>query len=131
MDEDTCGSCIYPRLFDRNRSEARTLQVKAPYSYTRRSAGPPGAVIAAQMMQEDENAAPEYGERVPYVVYYGKPKSSIRDQAIHPLDMLKSKDLLLHGRYYIRKKIIPPLSRIFNLIGADIMSWFDAVSTCL
>jgi DNA polymerase zeta len=79
------------------------------------------------MMQEDENAAPEYGERVPYVIYYGKPKSTIRDQAIHPLEMLKSKDLLLHGRYYIRKKIIPPLARIFNLIGADIMSWFDAM----
>jgi DNA polymerase zeta len=79
------------------------------------------------MLQEDENAAPEYGERVPYVIFYGKPNDSIRDQAIHPLDMLRSKDLLLHGRYYIRKKIIPPLARIFNLIGADIMGWFDAM----
>lgn len=79
------------------------------------------------MLQEDANAGPEYGERLPYVIHYGNPKSSIRDQAIHPLEMLRNQDLLLHGRYYIRRKIIPPLMRVFNLIGVDVMQWFDAM----
>jgi DNA polymerase zeta len=27
--------------------------------------------------------------------------------------------------YYIKHQIIPPLERIFNLVGADVSAWFD------
>jgi DNA polymerase zeta len=27
--------------------------------------------------------------------------------------------------YYVTRRLIPPLSRIFNLVGADVQAWFD------
>lgn len=27
--------------------------------------------------------------------------------------------------YYVAHRLIPPLSRIFNLVGADVQAWFD------
>jgi hypothetical protein len=31
----------------------------------------------------------------------------------------------LDASYYISRVLIPPLERIFNLVGADVRSWFD------
>ena len=31
----------------------------------------------------------------------------------------------MDAAYYISRVLIPPLERIFNLVGADVRSWFD------
>jgi DNA polymerase zeta len=31
----------------------------------------------------------------------------------------------LDASYYISRVLIPPLERVFNLVGADVRSWFD------
>jgi len=31
----------------------------------------------------------------------------------------------LDGDYYINKTLIPPLERIFNLVGANVRSWYE------
>ena len=31
----------------------------------------------------------------------------------------------LDADYYISKTLIPPLERIFNLVGADVRSWYE------
>lgn len=34
----------------------------------------------------------------------------------------------LDGHYYISRVLIPPLERIFNLVGADVRGWYDGMS---
>jgi hypothetical protein len=38
-----------------------------------------------------------------------------------------SRSLGIDAEYYIRNLLIPPLSRIFNLVGADVENWFDSM----
>jgi len=35
------------------------------------------------------------------------------------------RDMSLDAEYYISKTLIPPLERIFNLVGANVRSWYD------
>ncbi|KAI9802885.1 MAG: DNA polymerase zeta [Phylliscum demangeonii] len=35
--------------------------------------------------------------------------------------------LELDAEYYITKNLIPPLERIFNLVGANVRTWYDEV----
>lgn len=80
-----------------------------------------------------------YGERVPFVVVYGGPKSRLCDLVVPPQALIRSlgqyskeadsqaPKLRLHGLYYIDKQIIPALERVFQLVGADVRSWFDSM----
>ncbi|KAG6911957.1 hypothetical protein DXG01_000205 [Tephrocybe rancida] len=68
-------------------------------TYSEKGPPPPGVVVAAKRMVEDPTNEPQYGERVPR--------------------------LQLDAVYYISRVLIPPLERIFNLVGADVRSWFD------
>ncbi|CEP22500.1 unnamed protein product [Cyberlindnera jadinii] len=83
---------------------------------------PPGAIVSEKKMEEDERAKPEYKERVPYVIIE-EPGSILRQRARSPEEFLK-KGLKLDAEYYIVKTLIPPLERIFNLIGVDVKSWY-------
>lgn len=40
---------------------------------------------------------------------------------------MQYRSLGIDGEYYIRNLLIPPLSRIFNLVGADIEHWYDSM----
>ncbi|KAJ3091154.1 DNA polymerase zeta [Quaeritorhiza haematococci] len=93
-------------------------------TYSDRGTLPPGAMISLQKMQQDPRAEPHYGQRVPYVVVHGGPNDRVIDQVVPPEELLHSRNLRLHGTYYITKQIIPALSRIFNLIGIDLETWF-------
>ncbi|KAI8148312.1 hypothetical protein BJV82DRAFT_591635 [Fennellomyces sp. T-0311] len=87
---------------------------------------PNGARVAQSKMAIDPRDAPQHGERVPYVVVYrGGPNARLRDKVVRPEEILHDNSLLLDAEYYITKMIIPPLSRIFNLIGVDIKQWYD------
>jgi DNA polymerase zeta len=86
---------------------------------------------------DDPRAEPQYGERVPYVVKAGAPSSRLIDRVVSPEEILKDKyfalytitdrirDMRLDAEYYITKTLIPPLERIFNLVGANVRNWYE------
>lgn len=89
---------------------------------------PPGAIIANRNVNKDPRNEPQYRERVPYLIFQDSSKLRIRDRCISPEDFIKSyntlKPLSLDNEYYITRVLIPPLERIFNLIGVDIKGWY-------
>ncbi|ORY95935.1 hypothetical protein BCR43DRAFT_531657 [Syncephalastrum racemosum] len=86
---------------------------------------PHGAQVAQAKMMQDPRAAPQYGERVPYLVVYRGPNAILKDRVVRPEALLSDSSLRLDAEYYIRKQIIPPLSRVFNLVGVDIEAWYN------
>lgn len=94
-------------------------------TYSDKGPPPPGALISARRMLEDPRLEPQYGERVPYVVVTGGPGARLIDRCVAPDVLLNDAQSELDAEYYISKNIIPPLERIFNLVGANIRQWFD------
>ena len=86
---------------------------------------PPGAHLSVQKMEKDTNAEPEYGERVPYLVAHRGIQNRLIDNVILPKEFLEDPNAILNGEYYIMKQIIPPLERVFNLVGAGIFRLID------
>jgi DNA polymerase zeta len=94
-------------------------------TYSDRGPPPPGALIATRRMLADPRTEPQYGERVTYVVVTGAPGARLIDRCISPETLLQNDHLELDAEYYINKNLIPPLERIFNLVGANVRMWFD------
>lgn len=94
-------------------------------TYSDKGPPPPGALISTKKMLEDARAEPQYGERVPYVVATGAPGARLIDRCVAPEELLNSDHMELDAEYYISKNIIPPLERIFNLMGANVKGWYD------
>ncbi|OLL22088.1 DNA polymerase zeta catalytic subunit [Neolecta irregularis DAH-3] len=94
-------------------------------TYSDKGLPPPGALISARKMVNDPRAEPQYGERVPYVVITGAPGARLVDRCVPPEELLLNNHHRLDFEYYISKNIIPPLERIFNLVGANVRSWYD------
>lgn len=94
-------------------------------TYSERGLLPPGAMISTKKMVEDPRSEPQYGERVPYVVVTGAPGSRLVDRCVPPETLLHDAQLELDAEYYITKNIIPPLERIFNLVGANVRQWYE------
>ncbi|GEM06150.1 DNA polymerase zeta subunit [Rhodotorula toruloides] len=93
-------------------------------SYAEGRLPPPGAAVAARAMLRDPRAEPEYGERVPYVMFQAEPGQKQVHRAIAPTEFLADPRLRLDATHYIERMMIPPLERIFNLMGADVTSWY-------
>ncbi|KAK6341913.1 DNA polymerase zeta [Orbilia blumenaviensis] len=94
-------------------------------TYSEKGMLPPGALISAKKMLEDHRAEPQYGERVPYVVISGAPGARLADRCVPPEELLENSQNRLDAEYYISKNLIPPLERIFNLVGANVRGWYD------
>lgn len=94
-------------------------------TYSDKGPPPPGALISARKMLEDPRLEPQYGERVPYVVVTGGPGARLIDRCVAPEVLLNDAQQELDAEYYISKNIIPPLERIFNLVGANVRQWYD------
>lgn len=94
-------------------------------TYSEKGIPPPGALISTRRMLEDPRAEPQYGERVPYVVITGAPGARLIDRCVAPDVLLHDDQSELDAEYYISKNLIPPLERIFNLIGANVRQWYD------
>lgn len=77
------------------------------------------------MMAYDRRLEPRVGERVPYVVVYGIPGVPLIQLIRRPREVLQDPSLRLNATYYITKQILPPLARIFQLIGVDVFSWYQ------
>ncbi|NP_001163919.1 REV3 like, DNA directed polymerase zeta catalytic subunit L homeolog [Xenopus laevis] len=90
----------------------------------------PGACVPAleltrKMVAYDRRSEPRVSERVPYVIIYGSPGVPLIQLVRRPIDVLQDHNLRINGTYYITKQILPPLNRIFSLIGVDVFSWYD------
>ncbi|XP_038583793.1 LOW QUALITY PROTEIN: DNA polymerase zeta catalytic subunit [Micropterus salmoides] len=90
----------------------------------------PGACVPAleltrRMMAYDRRLEPRVGERVPYVVVYGLPGVPLIQLVRRPMEVLQDHSLRLNATYYITKQILPPLARMFQLIGVDVFSWYQ------
>ncbi|KAL5119469.1 DNA polymerase zeta [Pleosporales sp. CAS-2024a] len=94
-------------------------------TYSDRGPPPPGALIATKRMLADPHTEPQYGERIPYVVITGAPGARLIDRCVSPETLFQNDHLELDAEYYISKNLIPPLERIFNLVGANVRQWFD------
>ncbi|KAJ5153258.1 DNA polymerase zeta catalytic subunit [Penicillium canariense] len=94
-------------------------------TYSERGTLPAGAMISTKRMLEDPRLEPQLGERVPYVVVTGAPGSRLIDRCVAPEILLHDAQLDLDAEYYITKNLIPPLERIFNLVGANVRQWYD------
>ncbi|BDD63382.1 DNA polymerase zeta [Monascus purpureus] len=94
-------------------------------AYSERGPLPPGAMISTKKMLEDPRSEPQYGERVPYVVITGPPGSRLVDRCVDPETLIHNAQIELDSEYYITKNIIPPVERIFNLVGANVRQWYD------
>lgn len=94
-------------------------------TYSDKGPPPPGALISSKRMLEDPRAEPQYGERVPYVVISGAPGARLIDRCVAPDVLLRNEHNELDAEYYISKNLIPPLERIFNLVGANVRQWYD------
>lgn len=94
-------------------------------TYSDKGPPPPGALISTKKMLEDARAEPQYGERVPYVVITEAPGARLIDRCVAPEELLENEHSELDAEYYISKNLIPPLERIFNLVGANVRSWYD------
>ncbi|XP_041831754.1 DNA polymerase zeta catalytic subunit isoform X2 [Melanotaenia boesemani] len=90
----------------------------------------PGACVPAleltrRMMVYDRRLEPRVGERVPYVIVYGMPGVPLIQLVRRPMEVLQDPGLRLNTTYYITKQILPPLARMFQLIGVDVFSWYQ------
>jgi DNA polymerase zeta len=94
-------------------------------TYSDRGVAPPGALIATKRMLKDPRTEPQYGERVPYVVIAGGPGARLWERCVEPERLIFDPEAELDAQYYIDKNIIPPLERIFNLVGANVRAWYD------
>ncbi|KAG5846710.1 hypothetical protein ANANG_G00117850 [Anguilla anguilla] len=90
----------------------------------------PGACVPAleltrRMLAYDRRLEPRVGERVPYVIVYGVPGVPLIQLVRRPMEVLQDPGLRLNTAYYITKQILPPLSRVFALIGVDVFGWYQ------
>ncbi|XP_034622780.1 DNA polymerase zeta catalytic subunit [Trachemys scripta elegans] len=84
----------------------------------------PALEITRRMLAYDRRSEPRVGERVPYVIVYGMPGLPLIQLVRRPIEVLQDTNLRLNATYYITKQILPPLARIFSLIGIDVFSWY-------
>ncbi|KAJ7293585.1 DNA polymerase zeta, catalytic subunit [Mycena rebaudengoi] len=92
-------------------------------TYSDKVPPPPGVALAARQAITD-NIEPQYSERVPYVICRGLPDSRLVDRVAAPLDVLKNRNMNLDAQYYISRVLIPPLDRIFSLVGCNVRQWY-------
>lgn len=89
---------------------------------------PPGAIVARNRMQNDPRSEPQYKERVAYLVVKDVTKTRVKDRCFSPHDYLASyrtpTPMQLDYDYYITRVLIPPLERVFNLMGVKVKEWY-------
>ena len=55
----------------------------------------------------------------------GGPRARLIDRCVAPEVLLNDAQSELDAEYYISKNLVPPLERIFNLVGANVRQWYD------
>lgn len=93
-------------------------------SYSARGPPPPGAAVAARLATLDHRKEAMYAERVPYIISQGEPGAKLVDLALPPEAFVQPDEVQVNTMYYIERTLLPPLARIFNLLGVDVHQWF-------
>lgn len=75
-------------------------------------------------MAYDRRSEPRVGERVPYVIVCGTPGVALIQLVRRPMEVFQDAALRVNATYYLTKQILPPLGRMFQLIGVDVFSWY-------
>lgn len=120
--QNQCTKIMQGRVSVQDFCFARAVKLG---TYSENGNLPAGALISIKKILEDPRAEPQYGERVPYVVVTGAPGSRLIDRCVSPETLLQDAQIDLDAEYYITKNLIPPLERIFNLVGANVRQWYD------
>ncbi|MFP4117199.1 MAG: family B DNA polymerase [Candidatus Aenigmatarchaeota archaeon] len=76
----------------------------------------PHIELAKKMEKRDPSNAPTPGQRIPYVIIEGNQMISKR---VEDPDYIRENNLKVDTDYYINSQLLPPLERIFNVIGVD------------
>lgn len=76
----------------------------------------PHIELAKKMKERDPSTAPTPGDRVPYVVIEG---NQILSKRVEDPGYIKENDLKVDAGYYIHSQLLPPIKRIFEVIGVD------------
>ncbi|KAL3239115.1 DNA-directed DNA polymerase [Nakaseomyces bracarensis] len=84
---------------------------------------PPGAVVAQRMKEKDKRAEPQFKERVSYLVVKGKSGQILRERCVSINEFFSNDSYSLDSEYYITKNLIPPLDRLFNILGISVSEW--------
>ena len=92
-------------------------------TYKSEKSAPPGAIVAMRQKEKDHRAEPQFKERVPYVVVRSKSGELLRNRSLSPSEFLQDETLELDAEYYIDKTLVPPLSRLFNIMGINVAEW--------
>ncbi|XP_041353976.1 LOW QUALITY PROTEIN: uncharacterized protein LOC121371842 [Gigantopelta aegis] len=87
----------------------------------------PALEIARKLLRQDRRGEPRVSERVPYVIVYGSPGLPLIQLVRQPLELLRDPTLRINGVYYITKQILPPLGRMFSLLGIDVFTWYQEI----
>nr|XP_006811588.1 PREDICTED: DNA polymerase zeta catalytic subunit-like [Saccoglossus kowalevskii] len=85
----------------------------------------PALEISKRLLSVDRCAEPRVGERVPYVIVYGSPGLPLIQLVRRPVEVLQDSNLRLNATYYISKQILPPLNRVFSMMGIDVNTWYS------
>ena len=91
----------------------------------------PGAYIAAikiadKQLISDPMSEPLRGDRVPYCIVYDAPKLPLYKLIRTPEELMVNPMLRINAFYYITKQVLPPLDRVFGLIGqTNVFKWFQ------
>jgi len=82
-------------------------------------------LMCRRALSRDRRAEPLAGQRVPYVIVYGTPGLPLIQLVRCPHELLADPSLRINSTYYITRQILPPLGRIFSLLGVDVTRWYS------
>ena len=82
-----------------------------------------GLYACRKVTRNNAQAEPKIGERVPYILVYGKPSETLMALIRQPQDILRDLTLRPHGFYYCSRQLVPVLNRILLLLGLDARKW--------
>uniref|UniRef100_A0A5S6QH45 DNA polymerase n=1 Tax=Trichuris muris TaxID=70415 RepID=A0A5S6QH45_TRIMR len=97
--------------------------------YQMRSAVP-SLSIARKRLAQDGRSEPRIGERVPYVIVCGEPRSTLISCVREPQEVMQNPSLNLNYVYYVVRQLVPALNRVFNLFNRDCHDIFIRLSGC-
>ncbi|GBG25901.1 DNA polymerase zeta catalytic subunit [Hondaea fermentalgiana] len=80
---------------------------------------PPSVTVALRRAKADPMAYPVYKERVEYVIADGLPSARLADLVQPPRPGIR-----INASYYLKRKIIEPLQRLFRLVNVDVSRWY-------
>ncbi|GAV08433.1 hypothetical protein RvY_18121-1 [Ramazzottius varieornatus] len=84
----------------------------------------PALEIAKRLRRDKaEEGEPRIGQRVPYLLVYGKPNETLMALVRQPHEVLGDLRLRPHGFYYCSRQLVPVLNRILLLLGLDAAKW--------